>query len=207
MSTFKLEAQTRTDLGKGASRRLRRLAGLTPAIIYGGEAEPLSITLQHKDLTHALEDEAFYSHVLTLTVDGTDHSVVLKDLQRHPAKPIILHADFLRVDAKSEITMQVPLHFINEETCPGVKVQGGNITHAITELEVRCLPADLPEFIEVDMGELETGANVHISDLKLPKGVTSVDLSKGEDHDLQVAAVNAPKGGAKAEESEEEAGE
>jgi large subunit ribosomal protein L25 len=195
MSTedFALDAQVRTDAGKGASRRLRR-EGLVPAIIYGGKKEPQNISLEFKELIKHLEHEAFYSHIITINVDGKKEDAILKDLQRHPAKAQIFHADFLRVSKDQKFTTNVPLHFINEDTCKGVKLQGGVISHSMTQLEITCLPADLPEFIEVDLAEVELGQIVHISDLTLPKGVESVALAHGHDHDLPVAAINKPKG-------------
>ncbi len=193
-ATFTLTAKARNDAGKGASRRLRRLAGELPAIVYGGEKAPQSISLIHKDLAKALEDEAFYSHIIKLTIDGSTEQVVLRALQRHPAKPIILHADFQRVDATHFITMRVPLHFTNQEKCVGVRQAGGLISHSLAEIEVRCLPQNLPEFIEVDMTDLNVGALLHISDLKLPAGVESVELSHGAAHDLPVVSVHLPRG-------------
>src|SRR5690606_10243944 len=173
---FRLIAQLRDDQGKGASRRLRRQAGLVPAIVYGGSKKPQNISLSHNELSKHLEHEAFYSHIITLTVDDKAEDVILKDLQRHPAKPVILHADFLRVSKTKKFSTSVPLHFINETSCKGVKMQGGVISHNMTQLEISCLPADLPEYIEVDLAEVELGQIVHISDLKLPKGVESVAL-------------------------------
>jgi len=193
MSDFELNAKVREDMGKGASRRLRRLADEIPAIIYGGKKAPQNISMLHKDLAHALENEAFYSHVIVINVDGKAEDVIIKDLQRHPAKARILHADFLRVDKNQKLTVRAPLHFINEDNCVGVKMQGGVISHSMTELEISCLPADLPEYLEVDMTEVEIDQIVHISDIKLPKGVESVALSHGEDHDLPVAAIHKPK--------------
>lgn len=191
---FTLVATKREDAGKGASRRLRREQGLLPAIIYGGDKAPANITLEHKELIKHLEHEAFYSHVITLKIDGEDESVILKDLQRHPAKALVLHADFLRVSEKSKITVNVPLHFINEATSKGVKQSGGIVAHTMTEVEVSCLPSALPEFIEVDLADVDVGETVHISDLKLPAGVSSVALAQGADHDLPVASINKPKG-------------
>ena len=205
-TNFTLAAKARTDAGKGASRRLRRLAGELPGIIYGGTKAPQNISLSHKDLSKALEDEAFYSHIITLTVDGTAENVVLKDLQRHPAKAALLHADFQRVDETHTITMRVPLHFINQEKCVGVRLEGGAVSHSISEIEVRCLPQNLPEFIEVDVADLHVGDMVHISQLKLPAGVESVELSHGEGHDHAVVSVHLPRGAATdaAEEAEKE---
>jgi len=199
---FELEASSRTEVGKGASRRLRRLKGQIPGIVYGGKSEPTNIMLDHDDLWHHLENEAFFSHIINLKIDGQGQDVLLKDLQRHPAKNLVLHADFLRVDKTQSIVVNVPLHFINEETCIGVKIQGGRVSHNINELEIRCLPGDLPEFIEVDMQEVETGQVVHISDIKLPEGVESVALAHGSEHDLAVANVAAPKGGADEDEDD-----
>ena len=202
MANYSLKAAVRNVVGKGASRRLRRLEGTIPGIIYGGEKAPQNITLVHKDLAKALEDEGFYSHIIALDVEGAGtEKVVLKALQRHPAKAQILHADFLRIDDTHTITLRVPLHFLNEEKCVGVRLGGGSISHAMSELEVKCLPQNLPEFLEIDLAELTVGAIVHISDLKLPAGVESVQLSHGPEHDLPVVSVLAPRGGA--EESSE----
>jgi large subunit ribosomal protein L25 len=203
MTDFVLNARTRIDMGKGASRRLRRLAAEVPAIIYGGDADPQPIALVHHELAHALENEAFYSHIIALQVDGKAQDVILKDLQRHPARPVILHADFLRVDRTHKLTTRVPLHFLNEDTCIGVRQQGGVIQHNLADLEIQCLPADLPEYIEVDMAGIELGQILHISDLRLPAGVESVALVHGADHDLPVVAVNKPKGRGEAEEAGE----
>ena len=187
---FQLDAELRTDEGKGASRRLRRLQNKIPAIIYGGTEAPQSISLQAHKLDKALQNEAFYSHILTLTIDGKEQQAILRDLHRHPAKPIILHADFLRVDADHAIHMNVPLHFINEEACVGVKVQGGAISHQMSDVEIKCLPKDLPEYIEVDMAELELDNTLHLSDIKLPEGVEIIALTHGADHDLPIANVH-----------------
>ena len=192
---FELEAKSREDQGKGASRRLRRLEKRIPAIIYGGKTPPQAITLDHDNFWHHLENEAFFSHIITITVDGKAEDVLLKDLQRHPAKNIVMHADFLRVDKNQAIVVHVPLHFINEESCHGVKMEGGRVSHSMTDIEIRCLPKDLPEYIEVDMTDVACGQIVHLSDVKLPEGVESVALSHGSEHDLAVASVNAPKGG------------
>ena len=194
MSTeFTLNANGREDTGKGASRRLRRLAGEVPAIVYGGKKNPAQISLAHKDVVKALENEAFFSHIISLVVDGKSEDVIIKDIQRHPAKALILHMDFFRVSKTTKLQTRAPLHFINEEECVGVKLGGGLIAHSMTDIEISCLPKDLPEYIEVDMAEVELGSTVHLSDIKLPKGVESVALSHGEDHDLPVAAVNKPK--------------
>ncbi|WP_185906533.1 50S ribosomal protein L25/general stress protein Ctc [Teredinibacter haidensis] len=187
---FTLSVVLRDESGKGASRRLRREADLVPAIIYGGSKNPVNISIPHNELLKHLENEAFYSHIISLDVAGKSEDVILKDLQRHPAKPTVLHADFLRVSKTKKFTTRVPLHFTNEENCKGVKVQGGVISHNMTDVEISCLPANLPEFVEVDLTDLEMGQVVHISDLKLPKGVESVALAHGTDHDLPVANVS-----------------
>ncbi|MCU5781991.1 50S ribosomal protein L25/general stress protein Ctc [Alcanivorax balearicus MACL04] len=190
---FVLNAEARSDKGKGASRRLRRLQDRVPAVLYGGTAEPTMLSLEMRELRKALENEAFYSHVLTLQLEGKEHQAVLRDLQRHPSSGFPIHADFLRVDTSHAITMTVPLHFINEETSVGVKKEGGEIHHNVSEVQVSCLPQDLPEFIEVDMADVALEQVVHLSDLVLPKGVTLVELSHGESHDQPVAAVHKPK--------------
>ena len=192
-SDFILEVEARTDLGKGASRRLRRLENKTLGIIYGNKKKPVSVSLPHKDIAKLAENEAFFTSLIDLKLGGKTESVVIKDMQRHPAKDTIMHVDFLRVSATTKLTMHVPLHFINESTCPGVKLQGGIVTHAVSDIEISCLPADLPEYIEVDLGEMNLDDNLHLSDVKLPKGVESVALSHGEDHDLQIAAIHLPR--------------
>jgi large subunit ribosomal protein L25 len=209
MTDFTLKAEVRDNKGKGASRRLRRLDGQVPGIIYGAGKEPVMISLAHKDLIKSLEDEAFYSHILTVKIGRKSEKVILKDLQRHPAKPLIVHADFLRVSAKEKLTVNVPLHYTNAETCVGVKLEGGSVITQLNELEVSVLPKDLPEFIEVDLTEVKAGETLHISDIKLPKGVESVALSHGPDHDLAIMTVKKPKGAKSSDEGEssEEASE
>ena len=199
---YVIEAFPRGDQGRGASRRLRREEKKIPAIIYGGNKDATSISIWHNELKKALENEAFFTHLLTIELEGKKESVVLKDLQRHPYKALLTHADFLRVDKDHEIHMNVPLHFINEETAPAVKLEGGVVTHQINEVEVICLPQDLPEYIEVDMSELGMDEVVHLSDLIMPKGVTVAALIHGEDHDLPVAAIHKPRA-AKVDDDEE----
>jgi large subunit ribosomal protein L25 len=194
--TFVVEAELRSDEGKGASRRLRRLEAKVPAIIYGGDSAPVSLSLIRKDFEKHLEKEAFYSAIIEVAYDGKKEKAILKALQRHPAKDFPMHADFFRVEANKAIKVSVPLHFINEETCVGVKLGGGRIQHTVNEVEVLALPADLPEYIEVDMADLQVGDIVHLSDLKLPEGVTSTALALGDDRDMGVASVLAPRGGA-----------
>ena len=194
MSTnFTINAKSREDTGKGASRRLRRLTGEVPAIIYGGKKDAEKISILHKDITKALENDAFYSSIISLSIDGKAEDTIIKDIQRHPAKQIILHMDFLRVSKTTKLQTRVPLNFINEDTCVGVKLGGGLIAHTMTDIEVSCLPKDLPESIDVDMAEVDVGQIVHLSDLTLPDGVESVSLSQGADYDLTVATVNKQK--------------
>lgn len=191
MTDFALNADVRSDLGKGASRRLRRNENLVPAVIYGGEKAAQSISLLAKDLAKLLENEAAFSHVLALNVAGATENVVIKALQRHPAKGYVMHADFVRVIAGQKLSAHVPLHFINEASAVGVKKQGGEISHTLNEVEVSCLPKDLPEFIEVDMAAVEVGQSVHLSDIKLPKGVELVALAHG--NDLAVSNIHASR--------------
>ncbi|WP_250458585.1 50S ribosomal protein L25/general stress protein Ctc [Microbulbifer litoralis] len=203
MSDIKLNASVRSDEGKGASRRLRR-NGRVPGIIYGGKAEPQSVSVLARELWKALESEAFFSSVLNLDVDGKKEQVILRDLQRHPSQQIIYHLDFQRVSANTKVHIKVPLHFLNEETCKGVKA-GGIVSHTLTELEISAPASKLPEFIEVDLADLDMDGVLHISDVKLPQGVESVDLTHGEDHDLVVASVHKPRGAIEAEAEGEEA--
>lgn len=200
---FELHAETRAHEGKAASRRLRRCDDKVPGVVYGGAKEPVSIMLQHKDLMQSLSHEAFVSHILTLHIDGKKEKVVLKAVQRHPFKPKVTHFDLLRIREDQAITMNVPLHFMNEETAPGVKQGGGVITHHMNTVEVSCLPSDLPEFIEVDMGQLELDQSIHCSNMTLPKGVSIVALMHEEDP--LVVSIHAPK--AQKEETEESAAE
>ena len=193
MSDFIVVAEARADEGKGASRRLRRLTDEVPAIIYGGKKDAEKISILHKDITKALENDAVYSSIISLSIDGKAEDTIIKDIQRHPAKQIILHMDFLRVSKTTKLQTRVPLNFINEDTCVGVKLGGGLIAHTMTDIEVSCLPKDLPESIDVDMAEIDVGQIVHLSDLTLPDGVESVSLSQGTDYDLTVATVNKQK--------------
>ncbi|WP_095079689.1 50S ribosomal protein L25/general stress protein Ctc [Pseudomonas sp. Irchel s3h17] len=188
MNDFTLNAEARSDLGKGASRRLRRLASLVPAVVYGGEKAPESISMLAKEVAKLLENEAAYSHIIELNIGGTKQNVVIKALQRHPAKGHVMHADFVRVVAGQKLTAIVPVHFINE-AAPVKK--GGEISHVASEIEVSCLPKDLPEFIEVDLADAEIGSIVHLSNIKAPKGVEFVALAHG--NDLAVANVHAPR--------------
>ena len=188
---FELNCTVRTDLGKGASRRLRRLNDDIPAVLYGGGEDPVSLTIAHKDIAKATENEAFFSHIITLNVGKKKQKAVIKALQRHPAKAILMHADFQRVSDKVQITVNVPIHFLNEDKCAGVKTGGGSIIKTLNEIEINCFPKDLPEFIEVDMILLEIGEAVHLADITLPAGVASVALAAN--NNLTVATVQAPR--------------
>lgn len=201
---FEINAEVRTDQGKGASRRLRR-AGKVPGILYGAHQDPQPIMLDHSELLKNLEFESFYSHILVVKVDGNEQQAILKDVQRHPAKNQILHVDLLRVSADEEIRVHVPLHFLNESTAVGVKQQGGVISHNMVEVEVECLPKDLPEYIEVDVADLKLGEALHLSDIKLPEGVRIVELMHGEEHDQPVVSIHHPRVSAEEEPAAEAA--
>jgi large subunit ribosomal protein L25 len=195
---FELIAQKRELQGSGASRRLRR-ANKVPGIIYGGSAAPVTIELPHNDLLLALHKEAFHSSVLTINVDGTLETVLLRDAQMHPYRQLVLHVDFLRVDATHAIHQKVPLHFVNADIAPGVKLGGGAVATALVEVDVSCLPADLPTFIEVDLKDLESGHSIHVSQLVYPKGVKPV-LHAGDDP--VVVSIPVKKGASEAGEGE-----
>ncbi|QFT85748.1 50S ribosomal protein L25 [Halomonas sp. THAF12] len=203
MSEYTLTANVRNDLGKGASRRLRRANEQVPAIIYGGEQTPQPIAVDKTAFYKALEDEAFFASVINLELDGTPQQVVVRDLQRHPYKPLVTHADFMRVDATHAITMRVPLHVLNAETAPSIKDEGGELHVLSNEVEVSCLPKDLPDYLEVDVANVALGSTLHLSDLSLPAGVTSVELSHGEDHDQAILSITAAKVSSEPEEGEE----
>jgi len=186
-----IAASKRDDKGTGASRRLRR-AGKVPGVLYGAHKDAVSLELDHKALFLQFRHEAFHASILTLELDGKKESVLLRDYQMHPVRNTIQHIDFQRVSATEKIHVKVPLHFINAETCPGVKTGGGIVTHIFTEVDISCLAKDLPEFIEVDLGKAEVGTTVHLSEIKLPKGVEFVQLSHGDD--AAVANVIKPRG-------------
>ena len=198
---FQLDAEPRTDMGKGASRRLRR-AGKVPGILYGGKKDPAPVTFPHKDVAKSLEHEAFYSHILTVKIGGKSEKAVLKDLQRHPFKPIIMHLDLQRVTATDKIRVHVPLHFIGEDVAPGVKLRSGIVTHLMKHVDVTCLAKNLPEFIEVDVSPLDVGDSVHLSDLKLPTGVEIPGLVADSEHDLPVVTIVIPRAALETEEAE-----
>ncbi|TLY47288.1 MAG: 50S ribosomal protein L25/general stress protein Ctc [Gammaproteobacteria bacterium] len=189
---FELNAEIREVFGSGASRRLRRLENRVPAILYGASEPPLPVSLEHNQILRALENEAFYSHILTIKLDGIEQKAVLKDLQRHAYKPRILHVDLMRVSAKDKITMSVPLHFKGEADAPGAKDEGGVLTKLLTSVEVRCLPAALPEYIEVDVSHLGLDESILLSQINLPKGVELTAAISHED-DRPVVNIHIPR--------------
>jgi large subunit ribosomal protein L25 len=195
---MKVVAFPRKEQGSGASRRLRN-AGQTPGIIYGGSTPPVAIALDHNALYHALKKEAFHSSILDMEIEGKVEKVLLRDFQVHAYKQLVLHADFQRVDAKQKIHVKVPLHFVNAEISPAVKLNSAVISHVMNELDISCLPGDLPEFVEVDLSKIEAGASVHLSDVALPKGVTAV-LHGGQDNPT-IATASVPAGQVSAEDA------
>ncbi len=190
MSEHTIKATSRTVEGKGASRRLRHAASI-PAIVYGGKGEPMPIQLDHEKIWLASQHEWFYASILDLDVDGKVEKVLLRDMQRHPYKQLIMHLDFQRVDAKQAIRVAVPLHFLNEDTSPAGKAADVVVTHEMNEVQITCLPKDLPEFIEVDLADLSLGQTIHLSELKLPKGVEVPELKLGKEHDVAVVVARA----------------
>ncbi len=198
-----LVAELRSELGKGANRRMRRLAQKVPGILYGGGEEPVTLTVAVNDLAKIMQSEAFFSQIVTLDLNGSRQQAIVRDLQRHPATERVLHLDFLRIRADREIQLHVPIHFVNEDQCVGVTMSEGLISHSLIEVEISCLPGDLPEFIEVDMAELEVGQSVYLTDLPLPEGVKVVALMYGDDRNVPVASVQLPRGGLEEEEAAE----
>ncbi len=186
---FELEIEPRETLGKGASRRLRRCENKVLGIVFGGDEASTPITLEHHHVVKALENEAIYSHILTLNSKGKKQKVVLKDIQRHPYKPRILHMDFMRINENKPIYMHVPLHFPGQEKAPGVVTGGGIVTHHMVELEIKCLPRDLPEYIEVDLTDAELDTVVHLSQIKLPTNVEMVAVVHSHEDDLPVVSI------------------
>lgn len=193
MSEHNLTASARKDEGKGASRRLRH-ASQVPAIIYGAKISPESIQVEHNHLWHVSQNEWFYSSILNLIVDGKSQRVLLRDMQRHPFKQQIMHLDFQRVDENEAIRFNVPLHFLNQEKSPAGKTANVIVTHELNELTINCLPRNLPEFLEVDLGELTAGDIVHMSQIKLPEGVEIPALKLGKEHDLAVVIAKFARG-------------
>ena len=193
--TIEISATARTLQGTGASRRLRR-TGRIPAVIYGAGKDAVAIELDHKEVFYKLKNESFHATILKLNLDGKGEQVLLRDYQMHPFRPVVMHVDFQRVNPKEKIHMKVPLHFANAENAPGVKLSAGIVSHIITEVDVACLPKDLPEFIEVDLANLAAGHSIHLSELKLGKGIELIPLTKGED--LAVATITIPRGAVEA---------
>ncbi len=198
---IEFKATKRVEQGTGASRRLRR-AGQVPGIIYGADQNALPVTLDHNEIYHLLRKEAFHASVLTIDLEGSKESVVLRDTQWHPFKAQVLHIDFLRVSANEKIRMNVPLHFLNGEQSPAVKLAGGMISHVINEVEVECLPKDLPEFIGVDLKDLRADQSIHLSELALPAGVTIVTHGEGDPVVATVLKVGGTEEGAEGEGAE-----
>ena len=201
---FNLIAEFRDDQGKGASRRLRQ-QGKVPAIIYGGGRPPRALTFDHNKILHQLDQEALYSSILTITVGDQSQAGILKDVQRHPARRQIMHMDIQRIVEDEKIRMHVPIHIVGEQQAPGVKLGGGTVMRLITEVEVSCLPRDLPEYFEVDISALELDDMLHLSDIKVPEGVEITQLAYGEEHDHAIVSVHVVKAAAIEEEAAVEA--
>ena len=189
-TSFELVADYRNDQGKGASRRLRR-DGKVPAILYGGGSEPRSLALDHTKLQLMLDNERFYTTILSIKVGGDSQSAILRDIQRHPCRNQIVHIDFQRVRDDEKLRVSVPFHFVNQATAPGVKTQGGIVSHLRNEVEISCFPKDLPEYIEVDMGAMQLNDSLHLSDIKAPAGVEFVDLT--HDRDPSIVSIHSPR--------------
>ncbi len=189
---FVLNAELREGTGTGVSRRLRH-AGAFPGVVYGAGKEPVSLTLDHDKVWHMSNEEAFYSNIMTLDIGGKKEKVVVKALQRHPYKQLLLHLDLQRVDETKKLHMNVPLHLLNEDSCVGVKA-GGTVSHLCVEVEVTCLPQDLPEYLELDIADLDVDSSLHLSDIKLPEGVTLSELARGADHDQPVVVIHKTRG-------------
>lgn len=200
-----LHAETRTEVGTAHSRRLRRDGERIPGVIYGSGKQTNQVTFLRKELAKLMQEENFFSHTITIHEGAEQEQVVLRDLQRHPAKGNVMHLDFLRISANRAVNVKIPLHFLNEDHCVGVKNQGGSIAHSITEVEISCLPDAIPDFIPVDTTNLDLRDAVHLSDLMLPEGVSIIALQHGTDadHDSLVVSVRPPRGGADEDEEQE----
>jgi len=203
---FDLIAEYREDKGKGASRRLRH-EGKVPAIIYGGGRPPRALSFDHNKVLRELQHESFYSSVLNIKVGDKSQAAIVKDLQRHPAKPIVMHIDLQRIVAGEAIKMNIPIHYVGEESAPGVKTGGGSVSHLMTDVEVVCLPENLPEYFEVDISGLELDEMLHLSDLKLPEGVEIPELAQGPEHDHPIVSIHVLKVAAVEEEDDAVAAE
>lgn len=187
---YEVDANVRHDIGKGASRRLRR-EDIVPGVVYGGGKDAVSLSIEHNKIAKSLENEGFYSHILTLKLGSESERVILKDVQRHPFKPRVLHVDFQRVRSDVKLHMHVPLHFIGGDKAPGVREAGGIISHIISDIEISCFPDNLPEFIELDLSEMQLNQTLHLSDIKLPNGVELVALTHGDDK--PVVSIHMPR--------------
>jgi large subunit ribosomal protein L25 len=187
---FVVGAESRNDQGKGASRRLRH-AGKVPAILYGGKGEPSNIAMDQLKLLNVIGDERFYSSIVTLKLDGKDHQVIIKDIQMHPAKNAVVHVDLQRVLADQPIRIHLPIHFVNQATCPGVKTEGGQVSHLKSDVEITCLPKDLPEALVVDMAAMHLNDTIFLKDVQVPPGVTIPELAAGRD--IPVVSIHAPR--------------
>ena len=204
-TSFELQAESRTLLGKANSRRMRRIENKIPGVIYGAQKDTTSVTLDHNEVLKALEHEAFYSQILTVTVDGKKkEKVILRDIQRHVYKPKVLHMDFQRIKSDEALKIRIPIHFLNEDVAPGIKLEGGVVSHHISDVEISCLPADLPEFLSIDLAELKLDESIYLSQIVLPKGVTIVELTHGDEHDQAVVSIHIPQEIEEDEVSEEE---
>ncbi len=201
---FDLIAEIREDQGKGASRRLRH-EGKVPAIIYGAGRAPRKLAFDHNRVLQQLENESFYSSILNIKVGGKSQAAIVKDIQRHPAKRRVLHMDFQRIVADEKITMNVPIHYMNTESAVGVREGGGSVSRLMTDVEVSCLPRDLPEYFEVDVAELELNEMLHLSDIKVPDGVEILELAQGPEHDQAIVSIQIIKVAAIEEEEDEAA--
>jgi len=190
---LKLDATVREDQGKGASRRLRR-AKQIPGILYGAGKAPVSLSFNEEQVLRLLREEGFFSQILDVKIKGKRvEKAILKDMQRHPYKPLVTHMDLLRIKAGEKMRQTVPLHFLNQETAKGVKLGGGVVHHDLIEIEVECLPNDLPNAIDVDIADLELGSAIHLSDLTAPEGVVFTGLDPENDHDPVLVSINAPR--------------
>ncbi|MET0291341.1 MAG: 50S ribosomal protein L25/general stress protein Ctc [Steroidobacteraceae bacterium] len=201
-TSFEVAADSRSTQGKGASRRLRR-AGKVPAIIYGGKGDAENITLDQQNLLTLVDKEKFYSTIISLKIDGKAQPALVRDVQFHPAKNQVVHVDLLRVLEDQPLRLNLPIHFLNETSSPGVKLQGGTVSHLRTDIEISCLPKDLPEALELDLGGMNIGDSIKLSELKLPPGVTIPELAHG--HDAPVVAIHAPRAQEEAEPAAEAA--
>ena len=199
-----IDASQREGVGTSTARRLRRQQDQVPGVVYGGEEGPVHFMIDYRRIAKVVEDEAFFSQVLSLTLGDRSEQVVLRELQRHPATEKVVHVDFLRVREDRELQVSIPFHFLNEEACVGVRLNGGMISHNLTEAQVSCLPRDLPEFIEIDLEHLDIGDSVHLSDIELPPGVSFVLLAQGDERDDQIVNVHMPRGMSLLDEEEQE---